>query len=233
VGGDARHGASRDAHVQDTFETRRFIMSTNTPKKNRVDETLADQKLIDGLTKHASTITSLVIGGVAMATKDIIGTLQTRISTSNAALTTRATWQAAVAADKAERQKTKTIVSGVQQALMVAFAGQIDALADFGLTPRKVPVITPAEKTERTAKALATRAARHTLGKVQKSKITGDSPATATPAPAPLPAGPSPAPVAAPAAPVSPAPAVTPPTPAPATAVQVSGSVAVPAPVKP
>jgi hypothetical protein len=71
-------------------------MSTNTPKKNRVDETLADQNLIDGLTKHASPITSLVIGGVAMATKDIIGTLQTRINTSNAALTTRATWQAAV-----------------------------------------------------------------------------------------------------------------------------------------
>jgi hypothetical protein len=233
VGGNARHGAARHAHVQDTFETRRFIMSTNTPKKNRVDETLADQKLIDGLNKHASTITSLVIGGVAMATKDIIGTLQTRISTSNAALLTRATWQAAVAADKAERQKTKTIVSGVKQALMVAFAGQIDALADFGLTPRKVPVITPAEKTERTAKALATRAARHTLGKVQKSKITGQSPAIPASGPAPIPAGPSPAPAPAQAVPVSPAPPATAATPAPATPAPVSSPVAVPAPVKP
>jgi len=208
-------------------------MGINTPKKNRVDLTLADQKLIDGLNKHASTITSMVIGGVAMATKDIIATLQMRINASNTAQTTRATWQAAVVADNAEREKTKTFASGVRQAVMVAFPGQIDALADFGLTPRKVAVITPAEKTERTTKALATRAARHTMGKVQKSKITGVSPATATPAPAPLPAGPSPAPVAAPAAPVSPAPAVTPATPAPATPVPVSGTVAVATPVKP
>jgi hypothetical protein len=215
------------------FETRRFTMGLNTPKNNRVDLTLADQKLIDGLTKHASTITSVVVGGVAMATKDIITTLQTRITMYNATEPARATWQATVAANKAERQKTKAIVAAVKQTVLSSFAGQIDALTDFGLTPRKVAVLTPAEKTERTAKALATRAARHTLGKVQKSKITGDSPATATPTPAPLPAGPSPAPVAAPAAPVSPAPAVTPATPAPATPVPVSGSVAVPAPVKP
>jgi hypothetical protein len=182
-------------------------MATNTPKKNRVDQIAADQKLIDGLTKHASTITSLVIDGVTMATKDIIAELQARIAASNAAQTTRATWQAAVAADVAERVKTQTFASGLRQTLMVAFAGQIDALADFGLTLRKTPVLTPAEKTARTAKALATRAARHTLGKVQKSKITGDSPVTPPTATAPTPAGPAPAPVVAPATPVPPAPA--------------------------
>jgi hypothetical protein len=160
-------------------------MGANTPKNNRVDMTLADQKMIDGLTKHASTITSLVINGVAMATKDIISTLQARIAASDAAQTSRATRQAAVAADKVERAKTKTIASGIRQAVMVALSAQIDALADFGLTPRKVTVITPAEKTARTAKALATRAARHTLGKVQKSKITGQSPASSTTVAAP------------------------------------------------
>jgi hypothetical protein len=208
-------------------------MGTNTPKKNRVDETLADQKLIDGLTKHASTITSLVIGGVTMATKDIISTMQTRIAGSLNVQTTKAVWQAAVVADHEQRAKTKTIASGVRQAVMVAFSGQMDALADFGLTPRKVAVITPAEKTARTAKALATRAARHTLGKVQKSKITGQSPASSTTGTAPIPAGPSPAPGPDHAVPVSPATAVTSATPAPATPAPVVGPVAVPTPVKP
>ena len=211
-------------------------MGTNTPKANRVDEIAADQKLIDGLTKHAATITALVIGGVTMASKDIISTLQGRITASLNATTTRATWQAAVLADHALRTKTGTFASGVRQALMVAFAGQVDALADCGLTPRKVPVLTPAEKTARNAKAKATRAARHTMGTVQKAQITGAT-AAAAPAPAPaatapIPAGPAPAPVAAPAAPVPPAPAVAPATPAPVPPATVPAPAAVPTPPK-
>jgi hypothetical protein len=158
-------------------------MAKNVPKKNRTDETAADQKLIDGLTKHAATITSLVIGGVTMATKDIIGTLQARITASQNAENARATWQAAVAADHAERTKTQTFASGLRQALLVAFMGQVDALADFGLTARKAVVLTPAEKLARNAKSKATRAARHTMGSVQKSQITGETAAAATPVP--------------------------------------------------
>jgi hypothetical protein len=185
-------------------------LGNNIPKKNRTDETAADQKLIDGLTKHAATITSLVIGGVTMATKDIISTLQARITASQNAESTRATWQAAVVTDHAERSKTKTFASGLRQALIVAFTGQVDALADFGLSARKAVVLTPAEKLARNAKSMATRAARHTMGTVQKSKVTGETAAAATPvptapAPAPIPAGPAPAPVTAPAAPVPPA----------------------------
>jgi hypothetical protein len=201
-------------------------VGNNTPKKNRIDEMAADQKLIDGLTKHAATITSLVIGGVTMATKDIISTLQARITASQNAQNTRATWQAAVVTDHAERTKTMTFASGLRQGLIVAFTGQVDALADFGLTARKAVVLTPAELLARNAKATATRAARHTLGTVQKSKITGETAAAATPVPAapaplPIPAGPAPAPVTAPAAPVTPAPSAAPATPAPVVSAPV------------
>ena len=47
------------------------IMGINTPKKNRNDETTADQNLVDGLGKHASTIPAFVVGGATVATKDI------------------------------------------------------------------------------------------------------------------------------------------------------------------
>jgi hypothetical protein len=179
-------------------------MGTNTPKKNRTDQTLADQKLIDGLTKHASTITALVIGGTSLTTSEIVAKLKTLIDTANAASTTRATWQAAVKADKDARAASRAFVSGLKQALLVAFAGQIDALADFGLTGRKTTVLTPEQKTAAAAKRAATRIARHTMGKVAKSKITGETapaakPVTPAPAPAPVTAGPSPAPAPAPA----------------------------------
>jgi hypothetical protein len=196
-------------------------LPNNTPKKNRTDETAADQKLIDGLTKHAATITSLVIGGVTMATKDIISTLQARITASQNAENTRASWQAAVVTDHGERTKTKTFASGLRQALIVAFTGQIDALADFGLTTRKAVVLTPAEKLARNAKAKATRAARHTMGKVQKSQITGETAAAANPVPAA-------APVTAPAAPVTTAPSAAPATPVPPATVLPPAAVPTP-----
>ena len=109
-------------------------MGTNTPKKNRNDQTAAEQTLIDGFNKHAATIPSIVIAGASDTTKDIVATLQSRIDSAKAALSTRATWQTAVQADRTMRDKTKTFVSGLKQALLVAFAGQIDTLADFGLT---------------------------------------------------------------------------------------------------
>jgi hypothetical protein len=176
-------------------------MASNTPKKNRTDQIASEQKLSDGLNKHAQTITSIVIGGTAMTTKDIIATLQTLIASANTVQSAKATWQSTIKADQDERTKLKTFVSGLKQALLVAFAGSIDTLADFGLTARKVRVLTPEQKTAAAAKAKATRAARHTVGTKQKKAIKGTVPTTApaapTTAPMPTPA-PSPAPAPAP-----------------------------------
>jgi hypothetical protein len=143
-------------------------MGINTPKKNRVDQTSSDQALIDGLNKHEAAIPAVVIAGVTVATKALVTTVQSRIDSSKAVLSKRAAWQAAIQDDRALRDKTKTFVAGLKQALLVAFAGQIDALAAFGLTARKVPVATPEQRIAATAKALATRAARHTMGPKQR-----------------------------------------------------------------
>jgi hypothetical protein len=183
-------------------------MGTNTPNTNRTDEMTADQKLIDGLNKHAASIPGIVIAGASATTKDIVVTLQSRVDSAKAVQSSRATWLAAVQADRVLRDKTKTYVSGLRQALLVAFAGQIDVLADFGLTPRKPRVVTPEEKVATAAKAKATRVARHTMGKKQKAAIKGTV-APTEPAPAPSP------PVASP--PATPAPAPVPPVTTPPT----------------
>ncbi len=177
-------------------------MGINTPKKNRIDQTTAEQTLIDGFNKHAATIPSMVINGVMQTTKDIVATLQSRIDSAKTALSTRATWQTAIRTDRTLRDTTKTYVSGVKQGLLVAFAGQLDTLADFGLTARAKPVRTPEEKIAAAAKAKATREARHTMGSKQKAAIKG----TVTPtAPATVaPAAPTPNPTTSPVSPVTP-----------------------------
>jgi hypothetical protein len=187
-------------------------MGTNTPKSNRIDQNAADQSLIDGFNKNATAITNMVVGGVPHTTKDIVATLQSRIDSSKAVLSTRATWQTAVKADKTLRDTTKTFVSAVKQSLIVSFAGHLDTLADFGLTERAKVVRTPEEKLAAATKAKATRAARHTMGSKQKAEIKGTvtptAPVTAAPsAPTPPPTTPA----TPPAAPVTPtAPPVTP-----------------------
>jgi hypothetical protein len=170
---------------------------------NRDQQQTADQNLATGLTKHAQTLTSFTIAGTSIATADIIAALQKRQANAAAVESTRATWRAAVQADRDERGKSNPIVSGVKQVLLVMFASSIDTLADFGLTPRKPRVVGPEVRVAAAAKARATRAARHTMGSNQKRAIKGSvtgvvmTPITtpggggeAPPAPAPSPTAP-------------------------------------------
>jgi hypothetical protein len=146
-------------------------------KTNRMQMQTADQKLIGGLTEHASTVSSLVIAGTSYTTAAMIAVLQARVATGNAVTSTRATWQAAVQGDRDKHAQTQAFVSGLLQVLHVAFAGQIEALNDFGLVPHKPqPQRTPEQKALQTKKAAATRAARHTMGPKQKAAIKGKLP---------------------------------------------------------
>jgi hypothetical protein len=148
-------------------------MGNNTPKKNRTDETLADQALIDGFGKHTAAIPSIVIGGVVRTAAELVATVQSRVDASKDVVSTKASWLAALHAETTLRDATAEFVSGVRRCILVAFAGQVDTLADFGLTPRKLRVDTPEQKLASAAKARATRAARHTMGSRQKAAIKG------------------------------------------------------------
>ncbi|MGO9832803.1 MAG: hypothetical protein ACLP1X_01170 [Polyangiaceae bacterium] len=136
-------------------------MPSNTPKKNRSDQTAAEQKLIDAMSKYEQTIPSFVIAGGPVTTKDIISVVQTLIDSASYVDATRAQWQRAVKADRAQRDKLKKFMSVLRQALMVAFAGSVDTLEEFGLTPRKPAAVTREERVAAAAKAKVTRAARY------------------------------------------------------------------------
>jgi hypothetical protein len=158
------------------------------PTKNRTVQQTGDQKLIDGLTKHASAITALPVTGKSITPKDAIQVLLARIATANNAQLTRGPWQHAVQADRDERAQTQQFVLDLKQALRMLFAGQLDVLNDFGIAPRKKAAPKPATQAAAAIKAKATRKARGTVGPKAKLAIKGAVPATApaTP-PAPLP----------------------------------------------
>ena len=185
------------------------MTTTNGITNNtRIAKQAADQKMADGFAKHAQTIPALIIAGTSYKATDIASVLQARVSTATAVQSSRALWQNAVKADTDERAKTKPIIDGVRQALLVALAGSIDGLADFGLTPRKVRVVTPEKKAIAAAKAKATREARGTKGSVQKKGVKGAVNATlvVTPIAGPPPVVTAPAPATPPVQATTPAP---------------------------
>ncbi len=71
-------------------------------------------------------------------------------------------------------QGVEADVVAVHDCLRVAFGAASPTLADFGMTPRRnTDARTIAEKGDAIEKSLATRKARHTMGKKQKKALRG------------------------------------------------------------
>jgi hypothetical protein len=194
---------------------------------NQTLEQVADQKLIDGLTKHQTLITALPIGGKTLTPSQAIAIVQARIDSSAASATTKASAHAAVVAARAQRAQSKQFVSALRQVIRSMFGTSTDILADFGLVPPKPHVESPATKVEAAAKARATRALRHTMGKVQKAAIKASSPVPVDTTANPPAAGTAPA---APVTPASPGAPATPVAPTPANQPSNGAASAAPAP---
>jgi hypothetical protein len=152
-------------------------MGKNTPVKNRIQQTASVQKLMDGLNKNAATVPSFLIDGVAVTRADIVTKLQGLLDATKGVETTRANWQNAVVANTKLWSDDAPFLSGLRQALLVAYRSQVNTLADFGLTGRKVGATSTQKKVAAAVKSQATRVARHTMGKKQKEAIVGTPPA--------------------------------------------------------
>jgi hypothetical protein len=192
---------------------------------NRGTLQTADQKLVDGLTKHKALMAALPIGGKNVTPDEAIALVQGRIDATSATLAAKASAKAELLAERAGRTQTKPFVSSLRQVIRSMFGASPDILADFGLTPHKPRKANPQKKVDAAHKAKATRVLRHTMGKKQKAaiKATGPLPSeTPTSAPA---TGNTPAATVTPANPpsTSPAPAASP-TPAPAPHTQTPSS---------
>ncbi len=143
-------------------------MGTN----NRQGSLNQNQKMIEGVQGHLAD-KSFIVGDKSYAAKDVIAVYQGRVTTGQAVVTARAAWQAAVKADRDQRAQTAVFV-GAFRAIVQGMYQDPGTLADFGLAPRKSTKKTVETKATAVAKTLATRKARGTMGKKEKSKIKGD-----------------------------------------------------------
>ena len=145
-------------------------MAARTTHESKQALLTRDQGLIVGFPKRLASAEILVNGTTFTATTAVTF-FQTRVTAATLAVTTRAAYLAAVKAADAAESATAATVSGLIEAIYVAFGDDPAALADFGLAPRKKAVLTPAQKLAAAEKAKATRIARHTMGSKQKAAI--------------------------------------------------------------
>jgi hypothetical protein len=117
--------------------------------------------------------TSIPINGVVMTAAQIVAQIQSHLDSVTALDTLRAQATAALATERARQNTVKATVLCVRSYVTSMFGEQSAQYASLGFTPRKPAQKSAKSKATAVDKTLATRAARHTMGKNQKAEIHG------------------------------------------------------------
>jgi hypothetical protein len=163
-----------------------------------------------GIDKHITT--TVTVAGAQYTAAQLKAIFQAQSTAFVTASASHKQWLADVAASKAA-SKTANALYVALHSYLVGLYGKaaLTVLNDFGMSAPKSTPATSATKAAAAIKSKATRAARHTMGAVQKKAVTGDvtgvvvtpitsaptSPPSATATPAPASPNPAPAPVTA------------------------------------
>jgi hypothetical protein len=182
-------------------------MST-TKAEGKSQFAVVAQQLSAGTAKHLTAATPVAFMGGSFTPAQITTELQQVVTLRSDVNTAKAAVTAKVATEKTDLPSLRTFIAAYKAYLKVAFGTSPDVLADFGLAPKARSTPTTATKAAAVVKRTATRAARHTMGTVQKKAVKGDvTDVTLTPvisAPVPTVAPPAPAgPTTSGAAPVT------------------------------
>jgi hypothetical protein len=142
-------------------------------ERNITKQMQADQALMAGIQAHNSTSTFTIQSGVQTSAQ-VVAVLEARVAKTLAVFTARAALHQAVLDSRAESANTAGYVKDLRQTLLAMYSNSSQTLSDYGIVvPKPRSPLSPEQKVIASAKRAATRAARHTQGKVQKAKIQG------------------------------------------------------------
>ncbi|MDP9152247.1 MAG: hypothetical protein M3O36_20170, partial [Myxococcota bacterium] len=147
-------------------------MATKTTTKSTA-AALAEQ-LIAGTNKHLSNTTQLLLIGGSFTPAQVTAQLQALVNLRRDVDASKASTKAKLAAEKTDMPALRTFLRAFVTFVKAAYGTRPDALADFGLhapKPRTPPTVQARAAAD--AKRKATRAARHTMGTVQKKSVKG------------------------------------------------------------
>ncbi len=162
----------------------------STSNRPNTETALAlDQKHVAAIDKYFGSLTSLTFAGQTITPAILKATFQADVTETQALDAAEAQVKQARVTQKAARQKANATRLQLKTYIVANYGAQsVQMLEDFGFSAPKSPgTKTVATKATAIAKAEATRAARHTMGKKQKAAIKGTVAPEATPAASPAP----------------------------------------------
>ena len=160
-------------------------------KRNKTTRANVNRKIVGAIQKHLKQPVTFV--GVTYTPAKLAKMFQEGIDFADASDAAKKIWHVAVARERAKTEELSNVQSLLRSHLSVLFGEASTEFFDFGFTPKAVKTVDVATKAEAVKKGAATRQARHTMGKRQKAKITGETspPGTTLEAPNPTPIAPS------------------------------------------
>jgi hypothetical protein len=167
-GNDARALGAEAAFREKEWVT----MATNT--RNKGTGAALAQQLITATKKYLAKVPEITVAGSSLTPDQITNQLQKIVDIHTEATSAKATAKAKVAAEDTSLASLRTFVNAYKTYVKGAFATTPDVLADFGLSTKARTPLTVEAKTAAAAKRAATRAARHTMGSVQKKSVKGN-----------------------------------------------------------
>jgi hypothetical protein len=178
-------------------------MSKNSQNNATVVDSCTQR--LNALAAHVDTKAQISIDGTKLKASQVVAIYQSCLDSRAALATKRAETKAAMTTRSSAELARQRADKAVKAWVVNEFGEGSQQALDFGFAPPKKATRTVESKVNAVALAKATRAARHTMGKKQKSLIKGTIVVPVAPAnPANTPAGASPASQPA----TSPAPAV-------------------------
>jgi hypothetical protein len=155
-------------------------MRMNTTQRKQMDQTI-----LAAIQKNLSAATSLVLLGTTYTPATLEAVFQDDIDEASAAETARAAWLVATKSANAKAAAVSKVRRALQAYATATYGDSDDIRTSWGLPQAKAMSPTVATKAAAQEKAAATRKARGTLGKRQKAKITGSTPAVLPVSPVP------------------------------------------------
>jgi hypothetical protein len=172
-------------------------MTTNN--SNKTDKATRVGQLIAGTKKRFPNANqTITLEGASVTVDAVTKQLQGFLDNRQAVLAAKATVKAKVAAENTQMPALNALIKALIAFLRVTFGNDPEALADFGLAPRKAPApLTAEQKAVAAVRREATRAARGTKPPKQKKAIHGNVKATLVVTPVETVGATAPAPAAA------------------------------------
>ncbi len=147
--------------------------ANNQPNKNTAQA--LDKKAIQGVDKYLAKVKIVTVAGANYTPDELKAVLQDEIDAIEALDEVQAQMQQQVADTRAAKAKASVTRAGLRAHILGNYgAVAVQMLVDFGMSvPKAKGKKTAQVKADAVTKALATREARHTMGKKQKLAIKG------------------------------------------------------------